>query len=334
MVPCGDLATICIATLDVGFLNVSSGILRLIFAKSCVFWRRHDDGVPTLGVGLSQSLHMASRRFYYLYFRFWVGVFSNFLSNVIPRIICAKFGVFVRRRDAGRRFGNIVPYGIPRLFLAWFGIPSRRTLSIGFPASLDRICRLVSLNMSASRWFTSWRCSSVLQHRVLWLPWAHISSFGILSRRRFASVVSCVFSGVMNLGLALRRQALQRSASICQRLVLCLHWALVRFLWNLLSASRHLVSVCVYRVVRRLDVPLGFIWNWSRRCDGRCRDGQRRFDTVVSYGIPRLICCTYMESFVGVATLRFATLGIGLSVSCLAAFLGSSKQKWHFMSAL
>jgi hypothetical protein len=92
-------------------------------------------------------------------------------------------------------------------------------------------------------------------------------------------------------------------------------------MWNLLSASRRSVSVSVYPVVWRLDAPLGFIWNWSRRCasrfatlsvgsmcriasqgsstlyiwnrcrrrDGRCRHSRRRFVSVVSCGIPRLI---------------------------------------------
>jgi hypothetical protein len=37
--------------------------------------------------------------------------------------------------------------------------------------------------------------------------------------------------------------------------------------------------------------------------------------------------CTYVESFVGVATVGVDTLDVCLSASCLAAFLGSSAQK-------
>jgi hypothetical protein len=54
-----------------------------------------------------------------------------------------------------------------------------------------------------------------------------------------------------------------------------------------------LESGCEYRVVWRLDAPLGLIWNWSQRCDGRCRDARRRFVSVVSCGILRLICSKY-----------------------------------------
>jgi hypothetical protein len=37
-----------------------------------------------------------------------------------------------------------------------------------------------------------------------------------------------------------------------------------------------------------------------------------------------------MESFVGIATIGVVTLGVGLSASCLVAFLGSSAQKIAF----
>jgi hypothetical protein len=83
----------------------------------------------------------------------------------------------------------------------------------------------------------------------------------ILIRRSFASVVPCGFRGVMNLEPAPRRQALRRSASICRRLVLILHQPHVQYIWNPLSVSRRSMSVCEYRVVWRLDAPLGLIFS-------------------------------------------------------------------------
>jgi hypothetical protein len=70
-------------------------------------------GVPTFGVDLLQSLDMAFRGFYWFHLCFGVGVatlclFCNFVTNVIPRIINAKFCIFLRRW-----FASIVFYGIP-----------------------------------------------------------------------------------------------------------------------------------------------------------------------------------------------------------------------------
>jgi hypothetical protein len=70
----------------------------------------------------------------------------NLLSNVISRIIYAKYNAMFRcrdhlRHDADRRFASIVPYVIPRLLLASFLIVSRRTFGFGLPA----LCLIVSL---------------------------------------------------------------------------------------------------------------------------------------------------------------------------------------------
>jgi hypothetical protein len=84
-------------------------------------------GVPTLAAGLSQSLHTAFQGFYWLCLRFGVvatlGVGFPTSCHVIPRLIYAKYGVLLRRRDdwrggAGRRFASFMPYGIASLFLA------------------------------------------------------------------------------------------------------------------------------------------------------------------------------------------------------------------------
>jgi hypothetical protein len=67
----------------------------------------------------------------------WNSESSGVVSNRIPRLVHAKYGVRCRRRDAACRFVNIVPYRFPRLFLAWFGVLSRRrfssVVSCGFP---------------------------------------------------------------------------------------------------------------------------------------------------------------------------------------------------------
>jgi hypothetical protein len=158
--------------------------------------------------------------------------------------------------------------------------------------------------------------ASVCQRRALWLPRLMFPIDGIWTRlrddrRRFASVVLCGFPVVMNLESASRRQALRHSAPFRQRFVLWLPSAqyaacgilsrrrdnrrsfasvescgFTKFMYAIygifFSASRCSVSVCEHRVVWRPDAPLGLIWNWSRRCGGRCRDAQRRFDNVVS----------------------------------------------------
>jgi hypothetical protein len=82
----------------------------------------------------------------------------------------------------------------------------------------------------------------------------NIAADGILSWRRdtrcrFASVVSCAFPGVMNLESASRRQALRRSTSFFQDLVLWLPSVHVRFIWNLKSVSRRQAAVCQRRVL-------------------------------------------------------------------------------------
>lgn len=109
-----------------------------------------------------------------------------------------------------------------------------------------------------------------------------------------------------------------------QRRVLCLFLGSCLQKWNLESASRpyklrHCVglpvsclvpplSKCTFTVKYSVDVStlcvdsyvssrvasrcfVGWIWNWNRRCDAKCR-----FDDVVSYGIQRLICYTHFNS--------------------------------------
>jgi hypothetical protein len=100
------------------------------------------------------------------------------------------------------------------------------TVLVGLPVfclSLpETFLGLVLFSESASR-----REASVCQRRVLWLPRLMFATYCIWCRhrddwRRFSSVFSC-FPAVMNLESASRRQALQRSASIFQRLVMRLH---------------------------------------------------------------------------------------------------------------
>jgi hypothetical protein len=155
------------------------------------------------------------------------------------------------------------------------------------------VCQLRAISLLGASLGLVW-CSesaSVYQRRILWLPSLMFAVDGILSRLRddrrrdvrcrFASIVPCGLPGVMNLLSASRRQALLRSASFCQCIVLWLPSAHVRFIWNL-EPLRRSMSVCEYRVLWCLDAPLVLIGNWSLRCDGRCRDAHRRFDNVVS----------------------------------------------------
>jgi hypothetical protein len=128
---------------------VFTDVLRLLCSKYCVSWRRRDNwrstplsyhqsyGVPRLLLALfavRSRCRDAQRRI------------CNFVLNVIPRLMYAKYIFFLRRhddccRDAWRRFASIVPHGIPILFLVWFGILSHRTLGVGFLAS----CQIASL---------------------------------------------------------------------------------------------------------------------------------------------------------------------------------------------
>jgi hypothetical protein len=106
-----------------------------------------------------------------------------------PEFIYAKHGVLLRRRDdwcrgAGRRFASIVPMA-SRVFSAWFGSPSRRTLGVGFMAScriashatllvgLPASCRIASRGLTCLVWCSE--SASVLPRRVLWLPRSHES---------------------------------------------------------------------------------------------------------------------------------------------------------------
>jgi hypothetical protein len=184
------------------------------------------------------------------------------------------------------------------------------TLLVGLLASCHIAFRsfscLVLGSESTSRRVASRRSASVFEHRVVWLPWAHVRKNWILGRRRVDTLGVGLPASYFVVSLEswilsrLRDDALGRSASFCQRLVASLSsstlfWnldvdlpvscvpslSLWRYIWNHLSASRRSVLVCECRVVWRLDAPLGFIWNLSQHCDCRCRDAQLRFDNVV-----------------------------------------------------
>jgi hypothetical protein len=128
---CAMCAVVCLRRDDRRrfYSFVPNVIPSSVFAKNGVFMRRRDDwcldcrrwfitivahGVPRLLLAsfAFRSRRRGDRR------RDARRLFSNFVSNVIPRIIYAKFGAYLRRCDAASRFANIMPYGIPRLFLA------------------------------------------------------------------------------------------------------------------------------------------------------------------------------------------------------------------------
>jgi hypothetical protein len=164
-------------------------------------------GFATLLVGLPASFHIASRGFS------WLGLL--FYVSVATRVVT--------------------------------------TLGLGYPAS----CLVASLGScsqkcnlaSASLRYASRLSASVCQRRVLWLPSLMFAACGILSRCHFAGVVACGFPGVTNLELASRRQTLLRSVSSWQRLVLQIHESYIR---NLVSASRWQASRSSASICQRL----------------------------------------------------------------------------------
>jgi hypothetical protein len=214
-----------------------------------------------------------------------------------------------------RRLASIVPYGIPRLYLAWFGILSRRTLGVSFHGScriasqgdstlnmvsnvsvgIGVVTLLVGLPASCHIAYEAFlglvfcsesasRCStSVFQRRVLWLPWAH-------TRKKW-NLVGVASIRVAKLGVGLPASCLVASQ------------AHVRYRWHLSrsrndrrrDARRRFAS---FRREPRGSIDcktkhnkwclVGFLGSWilSRlRVDRRC-DDRRRFVSVLSCGFP------------------------------------------------
>jgi hypothetical protein len=170
------------------FSNVVSNIIpKLINAKCGVFYRRHDDWHIDAGSRFAIIVPHFFPRCFFAWFLIessshGLRQFSDVVSDRMPRLVCAKYGVLCRRcddwhRDAACRFSSIVPYPFPRLFFAWFSFLSRRRderCDIDFPAS----CLVASLGSFSEKWnlesvslrYASWRSASVCQRRVLWLP--------------------------------------------------------------------------------------------------------------------------------------------------------------------
>jgi hypothetical protein len=162
---------------------------------------------------------------------------SNVVSYSVARRSCAKYGV-IWSRGAWCSFSNVVSDGIQRFICARYGaLWGIAALGVCFPASCSKVSRgspMLSMTCSAasrhspsvfhrrfhfhadshlrymwllfeaSRWLASRRCSSDCQHRAISLQEA------------FLGLVWCSVSES-------QREASQRSASICQRLVLCRH---------------------------------------------------------------------------------------------------------------
>lgn len=89
-------------------------------------------GVPTLGADFLESCRFASRGFSWLDLGFLSRDgrrrdspfrFTSVVSNGIPRLFCAGYGVLFRRRgdwlrDTRRRFSRMLSCGVQRLLLA------------------------------------------------------------------------------------------------------------------------------------------------------------------------------------------------------------------------
>jgi hypothetical protein len=69
-----------------------------------------------------------------------------------------------------------------------------------------------------------------------------------------------------------------------------------------------------------------------RRRDNRRRDFRHRFASIVSYGVPRLIC-VFMAFCVGVATIVVVTPGVCFPASCRVGSRDSSCLIWNLVSA-
>jgi hypothetical protein len=121
---------------------------------------------------------MASRDFYWLHFRFGVGVTTKGV---------ATFGVGFRVMSSRCSSTLImVSFAVSRR------LASRQHRAISLP---ETFLGLVWCSETASRRKASRRSTSAFQRRILWLSWVHFRKNGILSRRRddrrrFVSIVS------------------------------------------------------------------------------------------------------------------------------------------------
>jgi hypothetical protein len=174
----------------------------------------------------------------------------------------------------------------------WVGVASLRvsTLGFGLPAS----CLVASKAHVRYRWYLE-SASRRLESPRLSFANAAVScgfSWGHESWVCFATV-----------GIDLPASCLMPSLSCCTLYVGS--FVGVSTLGVGLWESCRMSSQCSF----------GLIWSWRRLSDGRYRDGQRRFDNVISLGIPRLnyysILCRRRDSRRRHAWRRFISV-----VSC------------------
>jgi hypothetical protein len=215
-----DVATNMVATLSVGFptscptaFRGSSSLNVLHFGGIATI------GIPTLGAGLSKSLHTAFRRFFWLHWRFGVVVatlavgfptwhmsspgsstpnMSSFCGVAALGVgfpaSCLMASVFFSEMEFcvvacsasvfWRRVGSHHLFSTLNMVIN-IGVA---TLFVGFPSS----CRVASRGLSCLVWCcesasgraASRRSASVCQRPVLWLPKLMFTADVILSRRR------------------------------------------------------------------------------------------------------------------------------------------------------
>jgi hypothetical protein len=135
--------------------------------------------------------------------------------------------------------------------------------------------------MSGSQLLKSRPCSSLCQNRAISLPEAFLGQ-------------------VWYYESSSRKEASQRSASVCQRRVLWL--PRLMFATDGVLSRRHDDRRCDFRrrfssvlfcdFPRLMHAMYGIL---CRRCDDRRRDARHRFASVLSCGFPRLIAL-YLES--------------------------------------
>jgi hypothetical protein len=281
-----------------------------------------NDGVVTIGfatlrVGLPALCHIAFRDFS------WFGVVSASLREAprrsasvlqlrvswLPSAHARKNGIFSRRRndmlcDVRRRFSSVVSGG----FLGSCLLPVAPWVGVAMP----RVALLVSCLVVSLR---SWILSRLRDDRRChaWRHFATVLSCGFPGfmhavygiscrrrggRRRFASVFSCAFTKLMYAicGIFCRRlDARCRFVGIVSYGVSMLLLAWFGFEVGVSTVGVATLSVGSIMSCRRASQGSStvHIWNFCRRRDSRRRHTRRRFVSVVSCGIPRLICAKY-----------------------------------------
>jgi hypothetical protein len=197
-------------------------------------------GVATVGFGLPESCLIASQGFSRPDLDFWLvarsGSVFSVVSDRIPKLHYAKYGVWFRRRDdwlrdAARRFARIVLYRLQSLCLTWFGVLMRRrdkryrdALRLFFLVVSRHKCLPVA--HVRKNWILCRRCFDT--RCDAWRPFLSIVSYDFpgscslpmvswigVATLGVALLVSCLVVSLGSCIMSRPRNDTRRSASVC-----------------------------------------------------------------------------------------------------------------------